>query len=69
MIRASHFAGVSTPISWEELEQGARPQDFTLRTVLHRFAETGDRWATFRGLPGVSLYRVLAGLQQTARTQ
>jgi len=36
--RASDFAGVSTPITWEELKQGARPQDFTLRTVLRRFS-------------------------------
>ena len=64
--RASDFAGVSTPLTWEELEQGARPQDFTLRTVLRRFAETGDRWARFRRLPGVDLYRVLEALQHTA---
>ena len=66
-VRASDFAGVSTPLTWEELEQGARPQDFTLRTVLRRFAETGDRWATFRRLRGVDLHRVLEALQRTAR--
>jgi bifunctional non-homologous end joining protein LigD len=66
--RASDFAGVSTPITWEELEQGARPQDFTLRTVLRRFAETGDRWARFRRLPGVDLHSILEMLQRTSHT-
>jgi bifunctional non-homologous end joining protein LigD len=66
--RASAFAGVSTPLTWEELEKGARPQDFTLRTVLRTFAETGDRWATFRRLPGVDLHRILEVLQRTTHT-
>jgi bifunctional non-homologous end joining protein LigD len=61
--RASGFAGVSTPLTWEDLEHGARPQDLTLRTVLRRFGQTGDRWATFRRLPGVDLHRVLDALQ------
>jgi hypothetical protein len=61
--RASAFAGVSTPLTWEELKQGARPQNLNLRTVLRRFGETGDRWATFRRLPGVDLHRVLEAIQ------
>jgi bifunctional non-homologous end joining protein LigD len=30
--RASEFAGVSTPITWDEVEAGVSPKDFTIRT-------------------------------------
>jgi bifunctional non-homologous end joining protein LigD len=62
--RGSEFAGVSTPIEWTELEQGIRPQDFTLRTVLTRFAQNGDQWAAFRKSRGVELGTVLERLHQ-----
>jgi bifunctional non-homologous end joining protein LigD len=62
--RASDFAGVSTPIERSELVQGIRPQDFTLRTVLSRFAHNGDRWAAFRKARGVELTAVLDRLHQ-----
>jgi bifunctional non-homologous end joining protein LigD len=62
--RASEFAGVSTPIEWSELDERIRPQDFTLRTVLTRFAQNGDQWATFRKARGVELAGVLDRLHQ-----
>ncbi len=43
--RASEFAGVSTPLTWEELGADVRPEDFTVRSVLERFAQVGDLWA------------------------
>jgi bifunctional non-homologous end joining protein LigD len=43
--RASEFAGVSTPLRWEELTGDVHPEDFTLRTVFARFESTGDLWA------------------------
>jgi bifunctional non-homologous end joining protein LigD len=46
--RASTFAGVSTPLRWEELDEDINPQDFTLTTALARFRETGDLWARLR---------------------
>jgi bifunctional non-homologous end joining protein LigD len=63
-VRASEFAGVSTPIEWSELERGIQPQDFTIRTVMARFAQTGDRWALFRKTAGVELAEVLDRLHQ-----
>ncbi|SDH40679.1 non-homologous end-joining DNA ligase [Nonomuraea jiangxiensis] len=40
-VRAQPHAPVSTPLTWEELED-ADPRDFDIRTVPARFAEVGD---------------------------
>ncbi len=62
--RASAFAGVSTPLRWEELDEDIRPEDFTLDTVLSRFGETGDIWnPVLRGTPA-DLHDVLARLSR-----
>jgi bifunctional non-homologous end joining protein LigD len=46
--RASEFAGVSTPLRWEELDDPFAPQDFTIVTAPQRFREAGDLWARLR---------------------
>jgi bifunctional non-homologous end joining protein LigD len=46
--RASEFAGVSTPLSWEELDQRLDPRDFTIETAPARFAAQPDLWARLR---------------------
>jgi len=46
--RASDFAGVSTPLRWEELDEPFDPHDFTIVTAPQRFRETGDLWARLR---------------------
>lgn len=46
--RASTFAGVSTPVTWEEIEAGVEPEDFTLSTIGDRLAKVGDLWAPVR---------------------
>jgi bifunctional non-homologous end joining protein LigD len=46
--RASEFAGVSTPLTWKEVDHGLDPRDFTIRTAPARFAEVGDLWARLR---------------------
>jgi bifunctional non-homologous end joining protein LigD len=42
--RASAFAGVSTPLTWQEVADGVRPEDFTIRTVPPRLRQVGDLW-------------------------
>ena len=46
--RASDFAGVSTPLTWEEVHEGVDPRDFTITTAPARFREVGDLWARLR---------------------
>ena len=44
-VRAKPGAPVSTPCTWEELEQGeVGPQTFTLREMAERVADVGDLW-------------------------
>jgi bifunctional non-homologous end joining protein LigD len=46
--RASSFAGVSTPLRWEELDDDIDPHDFTIVSAPARFREVGDLWARLR---------------------
>jgi bifunctional non-homologous end joining protein LigD len=56
--RASDYAGVSTPVTWSEIDQGFDRHDFTIRTVPSRLAEVGDLWAVLRKSKGVELTSV-----------
>ena len=54
--RASAFAGVSTPLTWEELDAGpVDPRDFTIRTLPGRLREVGDLWAGLGKAKGIDL--------------
>ena len=44
-IRPHPRATVSTPISWKELQQGVRIEDFRLDNVPQRINKVGDLWA------------------------
>jgi bifunctional non-homologous end joining protein LigD len=46
--RASDYAGVSTPLTWDEVFDDIDPHDFTIRTAPARFAKVGDLWARLR---------------------
>lgn len=43
-VRPNAYAGVSTPVTWQEVERGIEPQNFTLRTVPERVRRLGDLW-------------------------
>jgi bifunctional non-homologous end joining protein LigD len=43
-VRPNEFAGVSTPVSWEEVEHGFDLGDFTLENVPARVSRLGDLW-------------------------
>ena len=51
-VRANEEAKVSTPVSWEELEAGCDPSDFTLLNVPERVARVGDLWKPLLGKRG-----------------
>ncbi len=46
--RASGFAGVSTPLTWKELDGKIDPRDYTIVTAPARFREAGDLWTRLR---------------------
>ena len=50
-VRQSLFAGVSAPLTWEELRQGATPEDFTIFTMPERITVVGDLWASLNRKP------------------
>jgi bifunctional non-homologous end joining protein LigD len=56
--RANPFAGVSTPVTWDEVEAGVTPQDFTIRNIADRLADAGDLWATLRKAKAADLRAV-----------
>ncbi len=57
--RASEFAGVSTPLTWKEVDSTFDPADFTIRTALARFKRKGDLWEGLRTSKPVDLEAVL----------
>jgi bifunctional non-homologous end joining protein LigD len=56
--RANEFAGVSTPLTWKEVESGVTPQDFTVANFAERFEAVGDLWAALRKAKGADLRAV-----------
>ena len=59
-VRANDFAGVSTPLRWEELDApDLHPEEFTLTTVDARFAHVGDLWAPMSEGPRLDLREAL----------
>lgn len=57
-VRASDYAGVSTPLHWDEVTSSLDSRAFTIRTALARFREVGDLWAGLRKGRAVDLRRL-----------
>jgi bifunctional non-homologous end joining protein LigD len=58
--RANEFAGVSTPLRWEEIDEGGlSPRDFTVVNFGERLASVGDLWAGLRKSKGADLRAVV----------
>jgi len=56
--RASEYAGVSTPLTWQEVDDGVDREAFTITTVPARLRQVGDLWAALRDAKGADLSRV-----------
>ena len=61
--RASAFAGVSTPLTWEEVDAAPAPQDFTVATIEARVTRVGDLWTGLRNAEGADLLGALDTLR------
>src|SRR4051812_7586324 len=57
--RASEFAGVSTPLTWKEIDGAIDPREFTIRTAPARFKQVGDLWEGLRTTTPADLQAVL----------
>jgi bifunctional non-homologous end joining protein LigD len=55
--RASHYAGVSAPLTWKEVHDGVDREAFTIQTMPERLKKVGDLWAGLRKSKGVDLER------------
>jgi bifunctional non-homologous end joining protein LigD len=66
--RATDEAGVSTPLTWNEVEAGVDRQEFTIRSVPARLRAVGDLWAGLRDGPTIDLSR-LTGRPRPARSR
>lgn len=60
--RAKPGAPVATPVSWEELQELARPNGFGVREVMRRVAQEVDPWADYFGLRQSITKKALAGV-------
>jgi bifunctional non-homologous end joining protein LigD len=67
--RASDWAGVSTPLTWAEVDAGVDPRGFTIETVPARFEQVGDLWAALRKSRGINLESVTRYTARIARTK
>jgi bifunctional non-homologous end joining protein LigD len=61
--RGSSFAGVSTPLTWKEVRQRPKPQDFTIDTIHPRLKKVGDLWGKMRKHKGTDLIAALDKLR------
>ena len=53
--RASEFAGVSTPLTWDEVDAGVSPREFTVANFGERIKAAADPWAALRKSKGLQL--------------
>jgi bifunctional non-homologous end joining protein LigD len=60
--RGSAFAGVSAPLTWKEVHQRPKPQDFTIDTMHARVKKVGDLWAKMRTHKGTDLLAAIEKL-------
>jgi bifunctional non-homologous end joining protein LigD len=54
--RANEFAGVSTPLTWDEVDADISPRDFTVANFAARIEAVGDLWAPLRKAKGIDFH-------------
>jgi bifunctional non-homologous end joining protein LigD len=59
-IRPTPVASVSTPVTWDEIENGVRIEDFRIDNVPARVAALGDLWKPVLGKKRVNLKKIFA---------
>ncbi len=59
-IRPTPVAGVSTPVTWDEVEGGVRIEDFRIDNVRERLRKVGDLWRPVLGKKRFDLRNIFA---------
>ncbi|HEX3109461.1 MAG TPA: non-homologous end-joining DNA ligase [Thermoanaerobaculia bacterium] len=58
-VRPTPFAGVSAPVTWDEIERGIRIEDFRIDNIVARVKKVGDLWKPVLGKKRFDLYKIL----------
>ncbi|MEO6488165.1 MAG: non-homologous end-joining DNA ligase [Thermoanaerobaculia bacterium] len=58
-VRPTPFAGVSAPVTWDEVEEGIGIEDFRIDNIRERVAAVGDLWKPVMGRKRFDLYTML----------
>ena len=59
-LRPTPFAGASAPVTWDEIEDGIRIDDFRFDNIRQRVAKVGDLWKPVVGKKRFDLDKVFA---------
>ena len=61
-VRPTPFAGVSMPVTWQEVERGIASEDFHIKNAVARIREKGDLFAALvpSSLPRFDVYAVFS---------
>ena len=62
-LRPRPGATVSTPLKWEEVRPGLRPEQFHIKNILKRVERVGDLWEGVLG-PGIDMQQCLSKIQE-----
>lgn len=66
-VRPTAFAGVSMPVTWEEIEAGVKIDDFRIDNAVARLRETGDLWKPVLGKRRFDLMKVFEAARPPAK--
>ncbi|GAC1432887.1 MAG: hypothetical protein NVSMB68_05340 [Thermoanaerobaculia bacterium] len=66
-IRPTAIAGASAPVTWEEVEDGVRIEDFRIDNIRQRVADVGDLWKPVLGKKRFDLGNVFTMPKKKAR--
>jgi bifunctional non-homologous end joining protein LigD len=61
-VRPTKDASVSTPLMWDEVKEGLKPSDFTIKNMDARLKKVGDLWKPVTG-KGIDMQKILRKIE------
>lgn len=62
-VRPTPYANVAMPLHWDEVREGLKPENFTIKNALKRIEKEGDLWKPVIG-KGVDIAKVIKQLEK-----